>query len=179
MARKRLLANEAIDGPDPVVALFTLRRFRLRMVGLMRVRRRVGVDQRLPVRVKLVALRLDRMVRVRVRRDRQSEEECQDRKRRTKTAQHDSPILSAAYGPCQASTASRSYNAATNTMPPFIVKGFMRIRVPLGVLVVLGGAVAAQQAINPRQQPGAMVHIFAPEQHDLYDGHFVISANAI
>jgi hypothetical protein len=24
-----------------------------------------------------------------------------------------------------------------------------------------------------------MVHIFAPEQHDLYDGHFVISANRI
>ena len=46
----------------------------------------------------------------------------------------------------------------------------------------LGGvAIAAQQqqpAPNPRQQPGAMVHIFAPEQHDLYDGHFVISANA-
>ncbi|HEU4692009.1 MAG TPA: hypothetical protein VFS23_26790 [Vicinamibacterales bacterium] len=55
----------------------------------------------------------------------------------------------------------------------------MRIRFLMGVLVVLGAAVAAQQAINPRQQPGAMVHIFAPEQHDLYDGHFVISANRI
>ena len=32
---------------------------------------------------------------------------------------------------------------------------------------------------TPRQQPGATVHIFAPEQHDLYDGHFVISANRI
>ena len=53
----------------------------------------------------------------------------------------------------------------------------MRIRVLIGGLVLLGGAVAAQQVINPRQQPGAMVHIFAPEQHDLYDGHFVISAN--
>jgi hypothetical protein len=41
-------------------------------------------------------------------------------------------------------------------------------------------AVAAQQpAQNPRQQPGATVHIYAPEQHDLYDGHFVISANRI
>ncbi|HUE90092.1 MAG TPA: hypothetical protein VMO26_28760 [Vicinamibacterales bacterium] len=55
----------------------------------------------------------------------------------------------------------------------------MRIRVLIGGLVVLGGAVAARQAINPRQQPGAMVHIFAPEQHDLSDGHFVISANRI
>lgn len=45
--------------------------------------------------------------------------------------------------------------------------------------LVLGTAVAAQQQPNPRQQPGAMVHIYAPEQHDLYDEHFVISANRI
>ena len=36
----------------------------------------------------------------------------------------------------------------------------------------------AQQA-NPRQQPGAMVTMFAPEQHDLYDGRFVMSAGRI
>src|SRR5262245_54024323 len=48
------------------------------------------------------------------------------------------------------------------------------------VLVALLGVTAfAQQPVNPRQQPGAMVHIFAPEQHDLYDGHFVISANRV
>jgi hypothetical protein len=46
------------------------------------------------------------VVRVRVRCGRQSEEECQHRKRRTKTAQHDRSIVSAAYGPCQARTAS-------------------------------------------------------------------------
>ena len=40
-------------------------------------------------------------------------------------------------------------------------------------------SVSAQQAPNPRQQPGAVVHIYAPEQHDLYDGHFVISAGRI
>ena len=44
------------------------------------------------------------------------------------------------------------------------------------ILCLLGGAiiVAQQQAPQtyPRQQPGAMVLIFAPEQHDLYDGHF-------
>jgi hypothetical protein len=51
--------------------------------------------------------------------------------------------------------------------------------VMLMVAVLLGAVIAAQQAQNPRQQPGAMVHIFAPEQHDLYDGHFVISANRI
>jgi hypothetical protein len=44
--------------------------------------------------------------------------------------------------------------------------------------VVLVATVAAQQP-NPRQQPGGMVTIFAPEQHDLYDGHFVISADRI
>ena len=47
------------------------------------------------------------------------------------------------------------------------------------VALLLGTALSAQQSQNPRQQPGAMVHIFAPEQHDLYDGRFVISANRI
>jgi len=47
------------------------------------------------------------------------------------------------------------------------------------LVVLLGATTLAQQPINPRQQPGATVHIFAPEQHDLYDGHFVISANRI
>ena len=32
---------------------------------------------------------------------------------------------------------------------------------------------------NPRQQPGAMITMYAPEQHDLYDGHYVLSANRI
>jgi hypothetical protein len=44
--------------------------------------------------------------------------------------------------------------------------------------LVLAVTTAAQQP-NPRQQPGASVTIFAPEQHDLYDGRFVISANRI
>src|SRR5688500_15284598 len=46
-------------------------------------------------------------------------------------------------------------------------------------LFLSAAAVSAQQPPNPRQQPGALVHIFAPDQHDLYDGHFVISANRI
>ena len=45
--------------------------------------------------------------------------------------------------------------------------------------VVASVTMAAQQQPNPRQQPGAMVQIYAPEQHDLYDGYFVISANRI
>src|SRR5829696_2010851 len=37
----------------------------------------------------------------------------------------------------------------------------------------------AQQQPNPRQPAGATVMVYAPEQHDLYDGHFVLSANRI
>ena len=53
-----------------------------------------------------------------------------------------------------------------------------------GVIVVAAGFIMAanidaQQPPNPRQQPGAPITIFAPEQHDLYDGHFVISANRV
>ena len=40
-------------------------------------------------------------------------------------------------------------------------------------------AVAVQQQANPRQQPGAMITMYAPEQHDLYDGHYMLSANRI
>ena len=34
---------------------------------------------------------------------------------------------------------------------------------------VAGFTVAAQQEANPRQQPGAMITMYAPEQHDLYE----------
>jgi hypothetical protein len=37
--------------------------------------------------------------------------------------------------------------------------------------VVAAWTVAAQQPANPRQQSGATITMFAPEQHDLYDGH--------
>jgi hypothetical protein len=45
--------------------------------------------------------------------------------------------------------------------------------------VALCAAVAIAQQANPRQQPGAPVTVYAPEQHDLYDGHFVLSAARI
>src|SRR5690242_1386260 len=54
-----------------------------------------------------------------------------------------------------------------------------RMRTFIIMLVLACGGVAAQQAVNPRQQPAGTVHIFAPDQHDLYDGHFVVSANRI
>jgi hypothetical protein len=37
----------------------------------------------------------------------------------------------------------------------------------------------AQQKPDPRNQPGAPITVYAPDQHDLYDGHFVLSANRI
>ncbi len=42
--------------------------------------------------------------------------------------------------------------------------------------VIVGSKLAAQPQPNPRQQPGAMITMYAPEQHDLYDGHYVMSA---
>src|SRR3954467_1522668 len=47
------------------------------------------------------------------------------------------------------------------------------------LMLLCGAALAAQQTANPRQQPGAMITMFAPEQHDLYDGHYILSANRI
>jgi hypothetical protein len=46
-------------------------------------------------------------------------------------------------------------------------------------LSALARSGSAQSPANPRQQPGAAIHIFAPEQHDLYDGRFSITANRI
>ena len=43
-------------------------------------------------------------------------------------------------------------------------------------LVVLGLALGTAVVA---QQPGAAVTVFAPEQHDLYDGHFVLSATRV
>ena len=62
----------------------------------------------------------------------------------------------------------------------------MRTTILLGALaiasdILIGGVLTADQQAqpNPRQQPGAQVTMFAPEQHDLYDGHYVLSANRI
>lgn len=35
------------------------------------------------------------------------------------------------------------------------------------------------QQVTPRQQPGAEITLYAPEQHDLYDGRFILSARRI
>ena len=53
------------------------------------------------------------------------------------------------------------------------------MRVWIAVLAVLLGSAAGAQQADPRQQPGAPIPVYAPEQHDLYDGRFVISAGSI
>ena len=55
-------------------------------------------------------------------------------------------------------------------MRPFLVLGLPA--------TLLAGAAMSQQ-FHPRQQPGAAVTMFAPEQHDLYDGRFILSAGRI
>ena len=49
----------------------------------------------------------------------------------------------------------------------------------IAVLVLLVGSAAGAQQADPRQQPDAPITIYAPEQHDLYDGRFVMSAGRI
>ena len=49
----------------------------------------------------------------------------------------------------------------------------------IALLLLLLGSVATAQQADPRQQPGAPVTVYAPDQHDLYDGRFVISAGRI
>jgi hypothetical protein len=53
----------------------------------------------------------------------------------------------------------------------------MRLAIATAV-VALGAGVVAQQP-DPRQQPGAPITMYAPEQHDLYDGRFIMSASRV
>src|SRR5688500_19146530 len=59
-------------------------------------------------------------------------------------------------------------------MEPMAIKTFL-------TALLFAVTLSAQQSTphNPRQQPGAQVTMFAPEQHDLYDGHFILSAGRI
>ena len=53
------------------------------------------------------------------------------------------------------------------------------MRTAVTVLLIAFTAVVASQQPNPRQQPNAPITIYAPEQHDLYDGRFVLTGNRI
>ncbi len=57
--------------------------------------------------------------------------------------------------------------------------GRISVRYPTLLLTAMVATTLVAQQPNPRQQPGATVSVFAPEQHDLYDGRFVISAGRI
>ncbi|HEX9698427.1 MAG TPA: hypothetical protein VGD06_03115 [Acidobacteriota bacterium] len=47
-------------------------------------------------------------------------------------------------------------------------------------LLAAGGSLGLLwQEATPRQQPGAEITVYAPEQHDLYDGRFVLGAGRI
>ena len=57
------------------------------------------------------------------------------------------------------------------------------MRRTLAALLLLSSTITAQQpaapAANPRQQPNAPITIYAPEQHDLYDGQFLLAASRV
>ena len=45
--------------------------------------------------------------------------------------------------------------------------------------VAASSTLLAQEVRGPRTQPGTAMQLYAPEQHELYDGHFVISGSKI
>ena len=55
----------------------------------------------------------------------------------------------------------------------------IRIWVPMVLLLNLGVSTAGDAPATPRNQPGAEITLYAPRQHDLYDGRFVLSAGAV
>ncbi len=54
----------------------------------------------------------------------------------------------------------------------------MSALIVLGMVSAIAGPAGAQEA-TPRRQPGAEITLYAPAQHDLYDGHFVASATRV
>ena len=48
-----------------------------------------------------------------------------------------------------------------------------------GIAVGIAVAQSAAPQPDPRRQPDAPITLYAPEQHDLYDGRFVLSANRV
>lgn len=49
----------------------------------------------------------------------------------------------------------------------------------LALFSVLPSQLSGAGQSTPRRQPGAEITLYAPEQHDLYDGHFVLSATRV
>lgn len=62
------------------------------------------------------------------------------------------------------------------------MKAHRRIGPMLFAVLLLGSlmpAGPAGQQVTPRKQPGADITLYAPEQHDLYDGRFILSAGRV
>jgi hypothetical protein len=53
------------------------------------------------------------------------------------------------------------------------------MRYPITYAAILLGTTVLAQQPNPRQQPGAPITVYAPAQHDLYDGLFTLSAGRV
>jgi len=49
----------------------------------------------------------------------------------------------------------------------------------MGAATMASSTATAAQEATPRRQPGAEITIYAPEQHDLYDGRFVLTGGRV
>ncbi len=54
----------------------------------------------------------------------------------------------------------------------------MSARIALATVAAITGIACAQE-VTPRRQLGAEMTLYTPHQHDLYDGHFVVSATRV
>ena len=62
------------------------------------------------------------------------------------------------------------------------MKAIREIATPLLAVILLLPLMPANpagQQATARKQPGADITLYAPEQHDLYDGHFILSAGRV
>ena len=61
------------------------------------------------------------------------------------------------------------------------MKAMMKTGMVIGLVLALVPALSGLHAgqTTPRQQPGAEMTVYTPEQHDLYDGRFVLSAGRV
>ena len=50
---------------------------------------------------------------------------------------------------------------------------------PLLLAFTASSTISAQEERGPRMQPGTAMQLYAPQQHELYDGHFVIRGSRI
>lgn len=60
------------------------------------------------------------------------------------------------------------------------MRTWINLAVAFTLIVMLAARLRSPaQQVTPRQQPGAEIALYAPEQHDLYDGRFILSAGRV